>query len=34
MERRCIPNVALKNKGSMVQTCLDINVHVVNTYIC
>ena len=33
-ERRCIPDVVLKNEGSMVQTCLNINVHVVNTDIC
>ena len=32
MGRRCIPDVALKNQGSMVQTCRNINVHVVNTW--
>ena len=29
--RRCIPDVILKNEGSMVQSCRNINVHVVNT---
>ena len=29
--RRCIPDAALKNEGPMVQTCRNINVHVVNT---
>ena len=28
---RCIPNVLLNNEGPMVQNCLSINVHVVNT---
>ena len=28
--RRCVPDVVLKNDGSMMQTC-NINVHVVNT---
>ena len=28
--RRCIPNV-FKNEDSMVQTCQNINVHVINT---
>ena len=32
--RRCIPDVVLKNEGSMVQTCRNINVHVVNTDTC
>ena len=32
--RRCIPDDVLKNEGSMVQTCQNINVHVVNTDIC
>ena len=31
--RRC-PDVVLKNEGSMVQACRNINVHVVNTDIC
>ena len=31
MGRRRIPNVVLKNEGPMVQTCRNINVHVVNT---
>ena len=34
MGRRCIPNVILKNKGSMMQTCRNINEHVVYTDIC
>ena len=29
--RRCIQMSHLKNNGSMVQTCQNINVHVVNT---
>ena len=29
--RRCIPDAALKNEGSMMQTCQNINVHVVIT---
>ena len=32
--RRCIPDVVLKNEGSMVQTYRNINGHVVNTDIC
>ena len=32
--RRCIPDVVLKNEGSMVQTFQNINVHAVNTDIC
>ena len=27
-------SIVLKNKGSMVQTCRNINVHVVKTDIC
>ena len=27
----CIPDVVLRNEGSMVQTCRNIDVHVVNT---
>ena len=34
MGLRCIPDAALKNEFSMVQTCRSINVHVVNTDIC
>ena len=34
METRCIPDIALKNEGSMMQTCRNINVHVVKTDIC
>ena len=30
-ERQCIPDVVLKNEGSMVKTCRKINVHAVNT---
>ena len=26
------PDVVLKNEGSMVETCQNINVHVVNRY--
>ena len=33
MGRRCIPDVVLKNEGSMMQTYLNINVHVVNMHI-
>ena len=29
--RRCIPEAVLKNEGSVVQICQDVNVHVVNT---
>ena len=32
--QRCIADVVLKNEGSLVQTCQNINVPVVNTYIC
>ena len=32
--QRCIPDVVLKNEGSVVQTCRNINVHVVNTDKC
>ena len=32
--RQCIPEVVLKNQGSIMQTCRKINVHVVNTDIC
>ena len=33
--RRCIPDrYRIKNDGSMVQTCGNLNVHVVNTYVC
>ena len=28
------PDVFLKNEGLLVQTCRNINVHVVNTDIC
>ena len=28
------PQLRLKNEGSMMQTCPNINVHVVNTDIC
>ena len=31
MGRQYIPDVALKNEGSMMQTRRNINVHVVNT---
>ena len=34
MGQRCIPDVALNNEGTMMQTCRNINVHVVNTDIC
>ena len=30
----CIPEVVLKNEGSMDQICRNINVHVVTTDIC
>ena len=33
-ERRYISDVVLKNVGSMMQICRNINVHVVNTDIC
>ena len=32
--RRCIPDVVLKNEGSMMQTCRNINVHEVTTDKC
>ena len=32
--RRCIPDVVLKNEGSIMQICRNINVHVVNTDTC
>ena len=31
MGQRYIPDVVLKNEGTMVQTCQNINTHVVNT---
>ena len=34
MGRRGIADVALNNEGSMMQSCRNINVHVVNTDIC
>ena len=34
MGTRCIPYVALKNEGSMMQTCENINVHVDSADIC
>ena len=30
----CIPDVVLKNEGSIVHTCQNINVNVINTDIC
>ena len=30
--QRCIPDVVLKNEGSMVQTCRKINEHVTTMY--
>ena len=33
MGRRCIPDVVLMKEGSFMQTCRNIDVHVVNTIV-